>query len=82
MKIAVLAERKPGENRVAMTPPTVTKLVKLGAEVLVEPGAGAAARIPDSAYTAQGAQIAARGEALAAADIVLAVRPPPPREPR
>ena len=40
MKIAVAAEIDAGEPRVAATPETVKKMLALGAEVAVEPGAG------------------------------------------
>ena len=39
MKIAVVAETNADEPRVAATPETVKKLLGLGAEVAVEPGA-------------------------------------------
>jgi len=42
MRIAVLKERRPHEKRVAATPDTVKKLIGLGAEVVVESGAGLA----------------------------------------
>ena len=40
MKVAVTAEIDAGEPQVAATPETVKKIVGLGAEVAVEPGAG------------------------------------------
>ena len=40
MKVAVAAETDAGEPRVAATPETVKKMIGLGAEVAVEPGAG------------------------------------------
>ncbi|MGB1026319.1 MAG: NAD(P)(+) transhydrogenase (Re/Si-specific) subunit alpha, partial [Rhodospirillaceae bacterium] len=53
MKIAILKERRPGEDRVAASPDVVKKLVGLGMDVTVEKGAGAAASIT-SAKTAIG----------------------------
>ena len=50
MRIAILKERAPGENRVAATPETVKKFTGLGATVAVETGAGVSASIPDDAY--------------------------------
>jgi NAD(P) transhydrogenase subunit alpha len=77
MKIAVARERADGETRVAVTPETVGKLIGLGANVSVEAGAGALARIPDADYAAAGATVAATAEAaLADAEIVLSVRRP------
>jgi H+-translocating NAD(P) transhydrogenase subunit alpha len=78
MKVAVVAESDPGEPRVAATPETVKKMIALGAEVAVEPGAGKKSGILDSDYTAAGASVSA--EALNGADIVLQVRRPEPPE--
>ena len=77
MKLAILKERRAGEARVAATPETVKKLKGLGLEVLVESGAGAAARIYDNDYVAAGAVVTPdAGSALSEADIVLKVRGP------
>ena len=54
MIIGVLKEARSGETRVAATPATVGKLVKLGYDVVVEPGAGAASSFPDEAYVEAG----------------------------
>jgi NAD(P) transhydrogenase subunit alpha len=51
-------------------------LIKSGAEVLVEAGAGAAAGFPDADYTGRGARTASRAEVFARADVVLMVRAP------
>ena len=58
MKIGVPKERRPNEKRCAVSPETIKKYVGLGAEVLVETGAGAGCATPDSAYEAAGARIA------------------------
>jgi len=77
VKLAILKERRAGEARVAATPETVKKLKGLGLEVLVESGAGAAARIYDNDYVAAGAVVTPdAGSALSEADIVLKVRGP------
>ncbi len=77
MKIAVPAEVDLGEPRVGATPDTVKRLAGLGAEVVVETGAGIKSGILDTDYTAAGATIAASAaEALAGADVVLKVRRP------
>mgnify|MGYP001029225538 FL=1 len=77
MKIAVPAEIDGGETRVAATPDTVKKFVALGAEVVVERGAGLKSRIVDADYEAAGARIADDAAAtLADADVVLKVRRP------
>ena len=75
MRIAVPAESDGGESRVAATPETVKKYKSLGADVVVEAGAGAKAGIPDAEYQSAGAQIG-DGAAGKDADIVLKVRRP------
>jgi H+-translocating NAD(P) transhydrogenase subunit alpha len=79
MRIAAPAETDPGETRVAATPETVKKFVGLGAEVVVESGAGAHAGFPDAEYQAAGAVLVSAEEALGA-DMVLKVRRPSPDE--
>jgi NAD(P) transhydrogenase subunit alpha len=74
MKIAIVTESDPGEPRVAASPDTVKKMLGLGAEVLVEPGAGVKSGILDADYTAAGAAIGK--DAAKGADIVLKVRRP------
>jgi H+-translocating NAD(P) transhydrogenase subunit alpha len=77
MKLAVLKEIHPGERRVAATPETTKRLVKLGFDVLVEKDAGELAAFPDADYEAAGATIHADVKQVwATADIVLKVRPP------
>jgi H+-translocating NAD(P) transhydrogenase subunit alpha len=74
MKVAIAAESDPGESRVAATPETVKKMIGLGAEVAVEPGAGVKSGILDADFTAAGAAVAA--DAMNGADIVLRVQRP------
>jgi H+-translocating NAD(P) transhydrogenase subunit alpha len=74
MKVAVAAEIDAGEPRVAATPETVKKMIGLGAEVAVEPGAGVKSGIPDADFGAAGATVTA--DATNGADIVLKVRRP------
>ena len=50
MKVAVAAETDAGEPRVAAIPETVKKMIGLGAEVAVEPGAGVKSGILDADY--------------------------------
>jgi len=57
MKIGVLKEIHSGEKRVATTPEVTEKLIKLGFEVIVESGAGAAANFSDHSYEEAGAEI-------------------------
>jgi NAD(P) transhydrogenase subunit alpha len=77
MRIAVPTEIFAGENRVATTPEAVTHLRKLGFDVSVQAGAGAAASYSDRAYAQAGASVVASARELyAAADIILKVRAP------
>ena len=77
MKIAVPAEADKVETRVAATPDTVKKYVKLGATVVVQAGAGAQSRILDADFAEAGATIGKTAkETLKDADIVLKVRRP------
>ncbi|MEU6655801.1 Re/Si-specific NAD(P)(+) transhydrogenase subunit alpha [Streptomyces sp. NPDC046900] len=69
MLIGIVSEARRGETRVAATPATVVQLVKLGYDVVVEPGAGALSSFPDEAYIEVGARI---GDPLAA-EVVLGV---------
>ena len=74
MKIAICAEAEASEPRVSATPETVKKMKALGAEVLVEPGAGVKSGILDADYEGAGAVISR--DAVRDADIVLKVRRP------
>ncbi|MEC8424325.1 MAG: NAD(P)(+) transhydrogenase (Re/Si-specific) subunit alpha, partial [Myxococcota bacterium] len=77
MQVGVPRERFDGERRVAATPDTVKRLIKMGFDVVVETGAGARAQLPDDAYEAAGARIAVeRADVWSSADVVLKVRPP------
>ena len=75
MRLAVPKETRAGETRVAATPESVKKFKSLGLEVVVQAGAGAAARVSDADYAAAGATIAPdAASTLKDADIVLKVR--------
>ena len=78
MKIGVPKEIRPGERRVAATPESVSRLVKLGFEVaMIQKDAGEGAAFPDNEYEKAGARMVATARELwAAADIVLKVQPP------
>ncbi len=73
MKVAVLKETCPTEQRVALVPANVPQLAKAGIEVVVEGGAGEAAGFLDAQYVEKGAKIVARDE-LFSADIIAQVR--------
>jgi NAD(P) transhydrogenase subunit alpha len=67
-------EGEAGETRVAATPDTVKGLIKAGATVAIESGAGDSAGFPDADFREAGADVGAAkwGEA----DLVLGIRPP------
>lgn len=68
-----------GESRVAATPTTVSKLIALGYELVIEAGAGLNASFMDEAYAQAGARIVDTNTAWAS-NIVLKVNPPSPTE--
>ena len=70
--VGVPRETADGERRVALVPQVVGRLRSRGLTVVVEPGAGLGALIPDEQFTAAGA---VPGDAWAA-DVVLTVTPP------
>ena len=75
INVAVLTETRAHERRVALVPAVVPKLVKLGARLHMQPGAGAAIHLDDTAFESV-AFIADRTALVKDADVVLAVQPP------
>lgn len=81
MRIAVPAETRADETRVAAVPDIVRRFKDAGADVIVQGGAGSAAGYRDSAYADAGAEIAASFEACVnEAGAVLKVLRPTPDE--
>ncbi len=77
MKIAVPAEIRENERRVALVPESCKKLTKAGVEVAIESGAGEKAYFSDDAYRDVGATIETDlAGLLGSADFVLKVQPP------
>ncbi|MBL8013920.1 MAG: Re/Si-specific NAD(P)(+) transhydrogenase subunit alpha [Candidatus Omnitrophica bacterium] len=76
MRIGTIKETFPGEQRTALTPPSVAKLVKLGAHVVVEKGLGSTIGIDDAEFTKAGAQLDSKDNILSSCDILLRVRKP------
>ena len=77
MKIGVPKEVHAGEQRVALTPETAGRIHKLGFEICVEAGAGAAAQFSDESYREAGVEVVADTKALwAGSDIVIKVLEP------
>lgn len=77
MNISVPKETTPSENRVALVPETVAKLVKAGFTVRVERGAGERAYFSDADYEKAGAKIVGDAPALyREADILVKIGVP------
>lgn len=79
--MAVVKESRPGENRVAMVPEVAARLIKAGAALVVEAGAGDAARFGDDRYREAGATVAGDvASATSGAVLVARVQAPTPAE--
>lgn len=77
MQIGVLKETHPGENRVALIPDTVKKLVKLGADITVESALGQGSGFADDEYAEAGAAVSSdRNGILGQSDVILRIRKP------
>jgi NAD(P) transhydrogenase subunit alpha len=75
MILGTVKETYPGERRVALVPAVLPALTKVGHEIIIEAGAGAAAGYPDDEYKSKGAKIvSSRAEVFQAADAILQVR--------
>jgi len=73
--VAVLKETQPHERRVALVPSVVPKLIKLGARLHMQAGAGESIKLSDAAFK-DVAIVTDRKALVADADVVLAVQPP------
>ncbi len=74
MIVGVPKESFPGERRVALVPPLIPNLKKVGLDVVIEAGAGSAAGYPDASYTEKGAKVLPdRASVFGAADIITQV---------
>ena len=78
MKIGIPKEVHEGERRVATTPEVASQLIKkLGFEVAIQSGAGAAANFSDSAYSEVGVTVVEDAKKIwDDSDIILKVRAP------
>jgi len=72
--IGVPKETFPGETRVGLVPGVLNLTKRLGAQVIVEAGAGLAAGFVDKEYEDKGARIASRDEVFDQADVIVQVR--------
>lgn len=74
MIVGVSVELHPKENRVALVPSVVPDLIKIGLEVLIEPGSGEKAGFTDDAYREKGAGLAVdRTDLFSLADVLFQV---------
>ena len=81
MRTFVPKEADPSEARVPVSPATVGKLVKLGADCETERGLGISVGWADGEYEAAGAKTSSdRMQSLSSADLVLRLRKPPLEE--
>ncbi|MDG5500743.1 Re/Si-specific NAD(P)(+) transhydrogenase subunit alpha [Marinobacter sp. BGYM27] len=77
MKLCIPKECHPNEHRVAATPASVGKLIKLGHSVAIETGAGLSASYTDQAYINAGAEVIEDPRELwTNAEFILKVRAP------
>ncbi|MEP0201222.1 MAG: Re/Si-specific NAD(P)(+) transhydrogenase subunit alpha [Halioglobus sp.] len=77
MRLAIPKETHPGENRVPLIPDTVKKLVRLGADVVIESSMGSGSGFTDEQYVKAGATVSHDRQALfAEADMLLRLRKP------
>ncbi len=76
MKIGLLSEKN--DQRVAIVPSVAKKLIDLGAEMIIEKGAGEASGFSDSLY--EGSEITSREDILRSSDILISIQPLPDEE--
>ena len=76
MKLGIPKESAHGESRVAASPESVGKLIKLGFDVSVEQGAGTAASFSDAEYEAAGARLTDAADIWTASDMITKVQAP------
>ena len=69
MRIAIPRETHPGENRVPIIPAVAKKLVKMGAELVVESGMGTGSGYTDADYTEKGVKIVGATSHYASEDL-------------
>lgn len=75
MKLLVLKENSPAENRIALTPDLTAKYQKLGVEIFVESKAGEKSAISDADFEKSGAKIVADiTQILPEIDVIISVQ--------
>jgi H+-translocating NAD(P) transhydrogenase subunit alpha len=79
MRVGVPKETTAGEQRVALVPEVVGKLVGKGLDVLVQSGAGEGALLSDDAFAQAGASVSADAAEIWRSDVVVTIAPPDPQ---
>ncbi len=80
MIIGIPKETHPGETRVPFIPSSVDRLVKKGAQIIIESGLGSSIGASDDDYKKAGASVSDRQNILSNSDILLRLRKPPAEE--
>lgn len=75
MKVGILKENQKVESRVAATPDSVGRLIKLGLDVAIEKGAGKLSGFTDAAFESAGASVVSN-EDICAADFIFSINLP------
>ncbi|HFX17603.1 MAG TPA: Re/Si-specific NAD(P)(+) transhydrogenase subunit alpha [Flavobacteriales bacterium] len=75
MKIGVLKETRPNENRVAITPKIAKDFIDKGFEVLVEKDAGLASAFDNESYEAVSAKVVNKNTIFKDADVIVKINP-------
>ena len=78
MKIGIIKENS--DNRVAIVPDLVTRLIKEGNELIAEKGCGASSLYADETYTEAGATLMGRNDVLKASEIICTIAPLEPAD--
>jgi H+-translocating NAD(P) transhydrogenase subunit alpha len=81
MIIGIPKENHPGEQRIAFIPSSVDRLVKKGAQVIIEASLGTSIGVSDEEYKKAGASVENNHQSLlSSSDIILRLRKPPVEE--
>jgi NAD(P) transhydrogenase subunit alpha len=73
LKIGVIKETKPGENRVALTPQVAAQFIKQGFTCIVESGAGYTSNYSDEQYIQSGCEVSDKLSMITNSDIIIKV---------
>jgi H+-translocating NAD(P) transhydrogenase subunit alpha len=73
MKIGIIKEKT--DNRVAIVPELVKKLIAEGNEIIAEKGCGETALFTDESYTEAGARLTTREEVLSSSEMIATIVP-------